>query len=430
MKKNNLEKVFDKLFPINRSIMGSGFRKSLDIITKGLNFKKIKFKSGQKVYDWQIPKEWNIKEGYILDPNNRKLCNFKENNLHVIGYSSAINKILNLDDLKKKLYSLKKLPNAIPYVTSYYKKRWGFCIKYNQLKKLKPGKYKVYINSKFSNGNLVVGEKVIRGKSKKEILFSSYLCHPSMANNELTGPIVLSEICKKLKNKRLNYSYRFVLTSETIGAIAYLKKRGEYLKRNLIAGYQLTCLGDRGNFTYKKTKLSNSYSDYLAIKALMLKKKKFKTEEFFPTGSDERQYSSPRFNLPIGSLMRTPYDKYKEYHTSLDNKEFINFKSIQESINVYLKIIEINEKNRFYKNNLGFGEPQLGKRGLYGNLSSYNAFNSELSTITNNFFWILSLSDGKTSSHEIFEKTNSSLKIFNKSVKILKKRKLISVHDL
>lgn len=409
--------------------MGEGFRKSLDIVTKGLHFKKIKFKSGTKVFDWEIPKEWNIYDAYISDPTNKRFCEFKKNNLHIIGYSAPINKILNLKELKKNLYFLKKLPNAVPYVTSYYKKRWGFCIKYNEFKKLKKGKYKVYINSKFTNGNLVIGEKLIKGKSKKEMLFSSYLCHPSMANNELSGPIVLREICKRLQNKKLNYSYRFILTSETIGAISYLKKRGNYLKKNLIAGYQLTCLGDKGNYTFKKTKLENSYTNFLAIKTLQSFKDKFKVIDFFPTGSDERQYNSPRFNLPVGSIMRTPYDKYKEYHTSLDNKKFISFKSLENSIKVFLKLIELNEKNIFYTNQLGYGEPQLGKRNLYKDLSAFNAFNSDLDMITNNIFWILSLADGKTSSLEIFDKCKSDANNFNKAISILIKKGLLRKSD-
>lgn len=425
--KNNLEKLFDKLFPINRSIMGNGFRKSLKILTKDLNFNFIKIKTNTKVFDWKIPLEWNITDAFILTPKKKKICEFKKNNLHIMGYSTPINKIIDFAELKKNIYYLKKLPTAIPYITSYYKKRWGFSMSYKEYQKLKDGKYKVYINSSLKKGNLVIGEKLIKGKSKKEILFSTYLCHPSMANNELSGPLVLREIYKKIRRKRLNYSYRFVITSETIGAIAYLNKRGNILKKNLIAGYQLTCLGDKNKFNYKKSKIGNSYADFLAIKTLKKLNKKFKIIDFFPTGSDERQYNSPRFNLPVGSIMRTPYDKYKEYHTSLDNKKFISFKSIEESANVFLKLIELNEKNVFYKTKLGYGEPQLGKRKLYSNISTFNAFNSKLNTLTNNFFWILSLSDGKTSSLEIFEKSKSNISDFQESIDILLKNKLITI---
>ena len=407
--------------------MGIGFRKSLKILTKNLNFNFIKVETNTKVFDWKIPEEWNISDAFILTPKKKKICEFKKNNLHIMGYSIPINKIIDFEELKKNIFYIKKLPEAVPYITSYYKKRWGFGIKYKDYKKLKKGKYKVYINSSFKKGNLIIGEKLIKGKSRKEILFSTYLCHPSMANNELSGPIVLREICKRLKKRKLNYSYRFVITSETIGAIAYLKKRGNILKKNLIAGYQLTCLGDKKGFNYKKSKMGNSYTDFLAIKTLKELNKKFKVINFFPTGSDERQYNSPKFNLPVGSIMRTPYDKYKEYHTSLDNKKFISFKSIEESTNVFLKLIEINEKNIFYKSRLGFGEPQLGKRKLYSNISAFNAFNSQLNTLTNNFFWILSLSDGKTSSLEILEKSKSDIATFQKSIDILHQNKLITI---
>ena len=197
----------------------------------------------------------------------------------------------------------------------------------------------------------------------------------------------------------------------------------------MVAGYQLTCLGDKGNFTYKKTKLENSYADFLAIKTLKNLNHKFKIIDFFPTGSDERQYNSPKFNLPVGSIMRTPYDKYKEYHTSLDNKNFISFRSLEDSIKVFLNLIELNEKNTFYVNRLGFGEPQLGKRKLYKDLSAFNAFNSDLDMITNNLFWILSLADGKTSSLEIFDKCKSNIKNFNKSINLLTEKGLIRKSD-
>ncbi len=427
MKKNNLEKIFDKLFPLNRSIMGKGFRKSLDIITGGLNFKKIKFKSGTKVFDWKIPKEWNIDDAYISDSNNKKFCEFKKNNLHIVGYSTPINKILNFKDLKKNLYFIKKLPNAIPYVTSYYKKRWGFCIKYSEFKKLKKGKYKVYINSKFTNGNLIIGEKLIKGKSKKEILFSTYLCHPSMASNELSGPLVLTELIKRIKSFKLNFTYRFVITSETIGAISYLKKRGEYFKKNLIAGYQVTCVGDKGIFNYKKTKFDNSLTNFLALKVLKNYKKNFNIIDFSPFGSDERQYNSPGFNLPIGSLMRTPYDQYKEYHTSLDNKKIINFRSMNEVIDVYKKIIFLNEKNFFIKSNYSKGEPMLSKRNLYSDLSKYNAFDRKPKEIEEAIFWILSLADDLTFL-EILDKSKLDINTMKFALKLLKEKKIIKTY--
>lgn len=405
--------------------MGEGFRESLKILTKNLNFKFIKFKTGTKVGDWKIPLEWNISDAFIIKPDGKKICDFKKNNLHVVGYSQPVKKRLDLKELKKNIYFEKKLPNAVPYVTSYYKKRWGFCMTYDEYKKLQKGKYEIQINSSFTPGELVIGEKLIKGKSKKEILFSTYLCHPSMANNELSGPLVLNQLINKIKNKKnLKFSYRFVITSETIGSIAYLKKRGEYLKKNLIAGYQLTCVGDKGKFHYKKTKFLNTLTNFLALKVLNDNKKKFNIINFSPFGSDERQYNSPGFNLPIGSLMRTPYDQYKEYHTSLDNKKIINFKSMNEIIEIYEKIILLNEKNFYIKSNFCEGEPMLSKRNLYSDISKYNAFNRKPKKIEEAIFWILSFANEFTFL-EILDKSKLDINTMKTALKVLEQKKII-----
>ena len=374
--------------------------------------------------DWKIPLEWSIKEAFIITPNKKKICDFKKNNLHVVNYSEPVKKTLSLNNLKKKLHFIKELPNAIPYITSYYKKRWGFCIKYSEYKKLKKGNYHVYINSKFKNGKLVVGEKLLKGKSKKEILFSSYICHPSMANNELSGPLVLANLYKSLKRKKMFHTIRFILSAETIGTIAYLSRKGFELKKNVVAGYQMTCLGDKGNFTYKETKNGNTITD-AAAKLVLKKYKNSKILKFFPTGSDERQYSSPGFDLPVGSLMRTPYDRYKEYHTSLDNKNFISFNKMYESIKAYLEIIQLLENNFFIRSLLPYGEPRLHKRGLYKNLSNYNFLNSKLDDFNESFFWILSHADGKTSYLEILQKSNLKKRDFDYALKILIKKKMV-----
>ena len=431
MKKNFKNKTikiiqiyFDKLFQINRSIMGAGYRKTLKILAEIMPTKKIKFKSGKKVLDWKIPLEWSINDAFILTPNKKKICQFKKNNLHIVNYSEPVNKILNLKSLKKKLHFVKALPDAIPYITSYYKKRWGFCIKYKDYKKLKDGNYHVFINSNFKKGELIVGEKILKGKSKNEILFSSYICHPSMANNELSGPLVLINLYNMLKRKKLFHTIRFVLSAETIGTIAYLSKRGTQLKKNVIAGYQMTCLGDRGNFTYKETKNGNTITD-AAAKLVLKKYGSNRILKFFPTGSDERQYSSPGFNLPIGSLMRTPYDRYKEYHTSLDNRSFISFIKIYDSIKAYLDIVTLLENNFYILSLFPYGEPQLNKRDLYKNLSNYNFLNSKLDGFNNSIFWILSHADGKTSYLEILQKSNLEKKDFDYALKILINKKMV-----
>ncbi len=249
------EKLFDKLFPINRSITGKGYDISLKILKKKIPFKILKFRSGKKVFDWKIPKIWNVKEAYLISPNGKKIIDFKNNNLHLVGYSQKKIKELNLKQLKKNLFTNKNLPNAIPYVTSYYKKNWGFCISHKNYKKLKKGNYKVNINTNFKTGHLKVGSYLIKGKSKKEIIISSYLCHPSMANNELSGPLTLCALYEKIKNKRFNYSIRLLINPETIGMIAFISKFKKHILSNVIGGCVLTCLGNDAPPIYKRAKI-------------------------------------------------------------------------------------------------------------------------------------------------------------------------------
>ena len=287
------------LFPINRSITGEGLRKTIQFIKKNVNnnFKNYRIKSNTKVFDWKIPLEWKITEAFIKEVGGKKICDFKDNNLHVLGYSKKINKLLNFDELRKNVFYSKHIPNAIPYFTSYYKKNWGFCVPYNKFKKMnKKSKYQVKINSEHFKGGLDYTELLIRGKSKKEILIISYICHPSMANNELSGPLVIMALSKILKPGK--YSIRLVLIPETIGAIAYIKKNINNLRNNLIAGFNLSCVGDKGPFTLISSKEGNTYADKVA-KRILSKTKKFKIKTFLKRGSNERQFGCQNLNLPF-----------------------------------------------------------------------------------------------------------------------------------
>ena len=419
---NKIEHYFDKLFPLNRSITGKGYQKSLDIISEIIPLKKINFLTGQKVFDWKIPKEWNVKDAYIKNKNGDKIVDFKKNNLHLVSYSKNIQSKLKLKELKKNLYFIKKMPNAIPYITSYYKKRWGFCLSYNHLKKLKNETYTIKIDSSLKKGKLTVGELLIKGKSKKEILISSYLCHPSMANNELSGPLTLAFLYNKLKNQNFKYSLRFVINPETIGSIAYISKFKNKLKKNVIAGYVLTCCGNNGIIHYKKTKRNNAISDLALIESM--KNLKNKILDFYPTGSDECRYNSIGINLPIGSFMRTNSSNYKEYHTSLDNKKIINFSNIVQNIKILEKAIKKINSSNFYFNKYNNCEPFLTKRNIYNSISKYNFYN-QVEVINDSFFWLLSYSDGKTSDLEISKLSGIDLKIINKAAKILIEKKLL-----
>jgi aminopeptidase-like protein len=354
-----------ELFPINRSLSGDGVRETLNILkreNKELQIHSIK--SGTKVFDWEVPDEWNCKEAYIITPDGKKICDYNKNNLHLVQYSTPFEGEMSLEELNKHLYSLPHLPDAIPYVTSYYNRKWGFCISENERKKLKKGKYKVVIKSELKKGVINYADLIIPGKSKKEIMFSTYICHPSMANNELSGPVLATYLAKYVKNMDNYYTYRFVFAPETIGSLIYLSKNLNHLKEKVIAGFILTCVGDERNYSYLASRYGNTLADKIALNILENEIKEFKKYSYLIRGSDERQYCAPGIDLPICSVMRTKYAQYSEYHTSLDNFDVVTAKGLEGAYNLYIKMIEVLENN-FKFNVTVLGEPQLGKRGLY-----------------------------------------------------------------
>ncbi len=424
--KNKISKIFDDLFPLPRSIMGKGYSDSLDYLKKFIPFKIYKFKTGTKIYDWKIPKEWQIKKAFI-EFNGKKILDYKNNNLHVVNYSSPINKKINLKDLKKRIFFLKDQPTAIPYVTSYYKKNWGFCIKYSKYRKLKKGIYKTVIDSKFINGYLKIGLANLKGKSNKIFLISSYLCHPSMANNELSGPLTMLILYNKIKQwKKRNLNYYFLINPETIGSIAFLNKFHKTLNKRLHSGIVLTCLGGpKKLISYKYSKEKNSTLD--GIFQYFNRIKKVKVREFDPTdGSDERQYSSGKFSFPIGQVSRTIYDQYKEYHTSKDNKKFMNINQIISSANEIEKYLKLNDKIKRIHRFQPFCELQLGKRNLYPNINfkGYNKKEFSKSDLIKTIN-ILTYADGKHTLFDIANKLNLNLKNVEKTANILIRKKLI-----
>jgi aminopeptidase-like protein len=362
------------LFPLNRSITGQGNRETLQYLKKLLPDLKINnFKSGEEVFDWTIPDEWHIDEGFIEDEFGNRIIDFKTNNLHILGYSEPVDTWLTLDQLNNNLYSLPEQPNAIPYITSYYKRRWGFCITHEQRLSLKDIKYHAVIKSKLFKGQLDYGELIIEGQLKDEILLSTYICHPSMGNNELSGIVVTSALAQLISSmKGTRYSYRILFIPETIGSIAYLSCNWQYLKNYTKAGFVITCVGDNNNYSFLPSRTGDTYADKIANYALNNYVKEFKEYSFLERGSDERQFCSPLIDLPVVSIMRSKYATYPEYHTSLDNLNFISKEGLLGSYNIYKKIILLLENNITYKP-LIFCEPQLGKRGLYNITSNQNA---------------------------------------------------------
>jgi len=443
----NLINFGKKLFPICRSITGNGTLKTLKEIKKEYlkNLKIKKIPCGKKVFDWKIPNEWNIDEAYVVDKNSKKIIDFKVNNLHILNYSIPQNKKIKKKDLLAKLFYLENYTDAIPYVTSYYKKNWGFCVtkkQYDQIDK----KYKnsdtfsVKISSSFNkNGNLHYGELLIPGKSKKEILLSTYVCHPSMANNELSGPLLSIAIANYFQNKKkLEKSLRFIFIPETIGSISYININFAKI-RNILFGFILTCVGDNKKFSILTSKYNDTSIDKICIEAYKKMNLKVKRYSFLERGSDERQFSSPGIDLPMISMMRSKYNTYKEYHTSKDNFDFVSAKGLKKSFDIHKyvlnKLIKMNEKKivlgkiKNYQRKINnpiatkICEPNLGKRGLYHLVGTPS--NQTIERRIANILDFLQYADGSNDIKQISKLIKLN---FNESKKLyffLKKKNLI-----
>jgi aminopeptidase-like protein len=365
-----MNSLITKLFPICRSITGEGVRETLRIIGDEIPLTVYEVPSGTDIFDWKIPDEWNINDAYVKNDKGERVIDFQGSNLRVVGYSIPFEGKLSLDELKNHLHTLPDQPDLIPYVTSYYEKRWGFCLSHNEYIKLEDGVYEVKIDATLEPGSLTYADLVIEGESDKEVLISTYICHPSMANNELSGPVVATYLANyliSLKNKPY-YTYRFIYVPETIGAITYINKNLEHLMKKILAGYVVTCVGDPGPFSYLKTRQENTLVDRVTLHVLKHCGQEYKVYPFIYRQSDERQYNAPGVELPVGSLMRTKYASYPEYHTSADDLNFVTTEALNGSMEMYIHCTEVLECNRKYKTTV-LCEPNLGKRGLYPTLS-------------------------------------------------------------
>lgn len=416
-------KLIEELYPICRSITGDGLRQTLKIIKKIIPIEINEVPTGTAVFDWTIPKEWNIKDAYIKNSNGEKVVDFKKNNLHVLNYSKPIKTKMTLTELKPHIFTLPDRPGAIPYLTSYYSENWGFCLSQKELESLKDETYEVVIDSSLTSGALSYGELYIHGETKEEILLSTYVCHPSLANDNLTGPAVLVYLAEEImKIPRRKYSYRFLFVPETIGAIAWLSRNEDkipLIKGGLIA----TCLGDRGSMTYQLTKNGKAYIDKVSEKVLFDSGRKYKIIDFSPNGSDERQFSSPGFNLPIGSLVRTLYGLYPQYHTSDDNLDLVKSEFLADSFYRYKEIINILESDETLVNKNPKGEPRLGKWNLYPKVGGARS----LGALQHAFFWLLSFSDGKNSLLDIAIRSKLAFPLIKEAAEVLKKSGLLSL---
>jgi len=424
MKLNNGKYIYNlckQLWPITRSITGDGVRDTLRIIQQEIpNLAINEVSTGAQCFDWVVPKEWNIKDAYILDPDGKKIIDLQENNLHIVGYSVPINKTMPLSELQEHLHSLPNQPDAIPYVTSYYEERWGFCLTESQRKTLVEGDYQVCIDSELSDGSLTYGELIISGKSEKEVFLSTYVCHPSMANNELSGPTVTTYLAKWIQSQPREYTYRIIFIPETIGSICYLSKNLDVMKRNIIAGYNISCVGDDNAYSYLPSRDGQTIADEVAMYVLNQVHPDFVQYSYLDRGSDERQYCSPGIDLPIASVMRTKYGAYKEYHTSLDDLDYVSAEGLFGAYDILSRCIEHIEDYRIYKTTT-LCEPQMGRRNLRSTLGAQTDMPANTMLMSH----ILVYSDGKCDVLSMANKFGVSLTDLLESVDILVKEGLL-----
>lgn len=403
-----------ELYPICRSITGEGVRQTLRGVRKHIPLEIREVPSGTRVFDWTVPKEWNIKDAYIKNSRGQRIVDFRRSNLHVVSYSVPIGSRMRLAELRPHLFSLPDRPDWIPYRTSYYQEAWGFCLSHAQFLALEDDEYEICIDSSLEQGSLTYGELLLPGKRAEEVLISTHICHPSLCNDNLSGIAVSTFLAQLLSGADLNYSYRFLFVPGTIGAIAWLalnEDRVHLIHHGLVA----TGLGDPGTVTYKKSRRGDAEIDRAVVSVLKHSHRPHQVIDFSPYGYDERQYCSPGFNLPVGVLSRSPYGQYPEYHTSADNLDFIQPSVLVDSVLAFLSIAEVLEDNNVYLNTNPKCEPQLGRRGLYRAMGGA----ADPGSLQLALLWVLNLSDGKHSLLDIAERAGTPFEIIREAGRVL-----------
>jgi len=378
-----------KLYPLCRSLTGNGVRETLSHINTIIPLSISEVPSGTPVFDWTVPDEWNIRDAYIKNDAGDRVVDFQQCNLHVLSYSIPVNRVMSLEQLRPHLFTLPDKPDWIPYRTSYYNRHWGFCLSQNQLDQLSDGDYQVCIDSSLEPGNLTYGETVIPGEVSEEVLLSCHICHPSLANDNLSGIAVATYAAKHLLSRANYYTYRILFIPATIGSLAWLASN-QSAAANIRHGLVLACLGDTGSLSYKRSRQGDNIIDRAAAHILQ-RQPGHQLFDFSPFGYDERQYCSPGFNLPVGRLSRTPHGMFPEYHTSADNMDFLQPEQLTDSLRACLDILNLLEKNRTYLNQKPMGEPKLSKYGLYDTIGG----SADIPAMQNALLWLLNLSDGE-----------------------------------
>ena len=429
---NEGQEMYDfvcKIFPYCRSLTGEGVRQTLNDLREfisqggGPELQVFEVPSGTKAFDWTVPREWKIREAYIEDEAGNHIIDMKDNNLHVLGYSTSVDKWVNLKELKEHIYTQPDQPDCIPYVTSYYKERFGFCMSENMKNSLSEGKYHMYIASELFDGVLNYAEIVIPGETDEEVFFSTYFCHPSMANNECSGPALSGELVKYVMSlPQRRYTYRFVYVSETIGSITYLSQ-GEHLsklQKNMVAGFNLSCVGDNRDYSIVESRHANTLADRVLKNVLHYHTdNKYSTYSFLKRGSDERQYNAPGVDLPVVGFCRSKFGEYPEYHTSGDDLSLVSPEGLQGAYDVMTQVIDALELNDKYKMKV-LCEPQLGKRGLYPTISQKGSYD-EIEAMTN----FIAYADGKNDLVDISNTINVSVRELTKIIGKLQSAELI-----
>ena len=409
-----------ELYPICRSITGNGIRRTLAQIQERIPLQISEVPTGTQVFDWTVPKEWNIRDAYIKDASGKRIVDFNGCNLHVVNYSTPVHGAMSLAELRPHLFTIPEHPDWIPYRTTYYQENWGFCLSHNQMMALKDGDYEVCIDSTLENGHLAYGECYLQGRSSDEVLISCHACHPSLANDNISGLAVATFLAAFLSGREPRYSYRFLFIPGTIGAITWLAQNPESVER-IRHGLVLTGIGDQRGFHYKKSRRGDAEIDQAMAHVLRHCTEESEILEFSPYGYDERQYCSPGFNLPVGCLMRSVWGTFPEYHTSADNLDFIHPSKLASSLRVCAGVIDVLENNCRYRNLSPFCEPQLGKRDLYRPTGG-----EAIGTEINARLWVLNLSDGEHSLLDIAERSHLSFPAIQEAAELLTQGGLLS----
>jgi aminopeptidase-like protein len=415
-----LHRFASELYPICRSITGNGVRQTLAAVQKRIPLQISEIPTGTVVFDWTVPKEWNIRDAYVKDARGQRIVDFRQNNLHVLNYSLPVRTKMPLGELRSHLFTIPEHPDWIPYRTSYYHENWGFCLSHRQLESLEDGEYEVCIDSTLADGHLTYGECLLPGQSSEEVLISCHVCHPSLANDNLSGLSVATALAELLSGQDLHYSYRFLFIPGTIGAITWLARNRDKVAR-IRHGLVLTGIGNDSGFHYKKSRRGNAEIDHVVAHVLQHEVESHELLEFSPYGYDERQYCSPGFNLPVGCLMRSVWGTFPQYHTSADNLAFITAQRLAESLRVCTAVVDVLENNRRYRNLSPYCEPQLGKRDLY-RATGGEAIGVEI----NARLWVLNLSDEEHSLLDIAERSGLPFRAIGDAAEVLRDGGLLS----